>query len=158
MKLSEIKSKLSELSQLTFRLPDGKAVPAHFHITEVGEISKRFIDCGGTMRSEKLVNFQLWEENDYDHRLGATKLLDIIQLSERLLGIEDHEVEVEYQSATIGKYGLEFRSGEFHLTSKITDCLAKDKCGIPDQKPKIRLSSLIVDENQGTCKPGSGCC
>lgn len=158
MKLSETKSKLDGLSQLTFRLPDGNAVPAHFHITEVGEISKRFIDCGGTMRSETLVNFQLWEENDFDHRLGAKKLLDIIQLSERLLGIEDHEVEVEYQSATIGKYGLEFHEGEFQLTAKITDCLAKDKCGIPDQKPKIRLSTLASDENPTSCKPGSGCC
>jgi hypothetical protein len=158
MKLSEIKSKLGELSQLTFRLPDGKAVPAHFHITEVGEITKRFIDCGGTMRTEKVINFQLWEENDFDHRLGAKKLLDIIQLSERLLGLEDQEVEVEYQSTTIGKYGLEFREGEFLLTTKMTDCLAKDKCGIPVQKPKMSLSSLAVAENQGTCKPGSGCC
>lgn len=73
MKLSEIKSQLPQLSQLTFFLPDGTSVPAHFHITEVGQVTKRFIDCGGTLRDEKSINFQLWEDGDYDHRLGAKK-------------------------------------------------------------------------------------
>lgn len=156
MKLSEIKSQLPQLSQLTFLLPDGTPVPAHFHITEVGQINKRFIDCGGTLRDEKSVNFQLWEDGDYDHRLGAKKLLDIIQLSERVLGLEDLEVEVEYQGDTIGKYGLEFNGGVFTLTNKMTDCLAKEKCGIPAQKPKVRLSTLSASES--SCAPGSGCC
>ncbi|MBA4301984.1 hypothetical protein SAMN03080617_03402 [Algoriphagus alkaliphilus] len=156
MKLSEIKSRLPQLSHLTFLLPNGTPVPAHFHITEVGQVNKRFIDCGGTLRDEKTVNFQLWEDGDYDHRLGAKKLLDIIQLSERVLGLEDLEVEVEYQGDTIGKYGLEFNGGVFTLTNKMTDCLAKDKCGIPAQKPKVRLSILSASES--SCAPGSGCC
>lgn len=157
MKLSEIKSQLPSLSQLTFVLPDGSAVPAHFHITEVGQVSKRFIDCGGTVRDEKAVNFQLWEDRDYDHRLGAKKLLDIIQLSERLLELEDLDVEVEYQGDTIGKYGLEFDGEAFVLTKKMTDCLAKEKCGIPAKKPKFRISQIPA-VSSGTCTPGSGCC
>lgn len=156
MKLSEIKSQLPQLSQLSFQLPDGTSVPAHFHITEIGQVTKRFIDCGGTLRDEKTVNFQLWEDGDYDHRLGAKKLLDIIQLSERVLGLEDLEVEVEYQGDTIGKYGLEFDGEAYVLTKKTTDCLAKDKCGIPAQKPKVRLSSLSASDS--SCAPGSGCC
>ena len=157
MKLSEIKSKLPDLSHLSFRLPDGSGVPAHFHITEVGQIHKRFFDCGGTLRDEKAINFQLWEDVDYDHRLGAKNLLDIIELSERVLGLEDLDVEVEYQGDTIGKYGLDFSEGEFHLTAKMTDCLAKDKCGIPAQKPKLSLAALTASE-AGSCAPGSGCC
>lgn len=156
MKLSEIKSKLPQLSQLTFLLPDGNSVPAHFHITEVGQVNKRFIDCGGTIRDEKSINFQLWEDGDYDHRLGAKKLLDIIQLSEKTLGLEDLKVEVEYQSNTIGKYGLEFNGEAFVLTNTMTDCLAKDKCGIPAQKPKLKLSE--IQTSAGTCTPNSGCC
>jgi hypothetical protein len=157
MKLSEIKSHLSGLNQLIFQLPDGTKVPAHFHITEIGQINKKFIDCGGTVREEKVINFQLWEDGDFDHRLGANKLLDIIDLSERVLGLEDSEVEVEYQGETIGKYGLELRGEVFHLTKKLTDCLAKDKCGIPAQKPKIRLSAL-QSSNEAQCIPGSGTC
>lgn len=54
MKLSEIKSTLENLSEVKFQLPNGEYVPQHFHITEVGIITRNFIDCGGTMRDEKL--------------------------------------------------------------------------------------------------------
>ncbi len=35
---------------IRFLLPDGGLIPAHFHITEVGHVLKRFIDCGATRR------------------------------------------------------------------------------------------------------------
>ncbi|MDB4643948.1 DUF6428 family protein [Flavobacteriaceae bacterium] len=156
MKLSEIKSALSEVNEVTFTLPNGKQVPPHFHVTEVGNIQKHFIDCGGTIRKESVINFQLFTATDYDHRLSAQKLRSIIQLSEEKLGLENHEIEVEYQGDTIGKYGLDFKEGVFILTSTLTDCLAKDKCGIPQEKPRIRLSN-IQSEKSG-CSGGSGCC
>lgn len=31
-----------------FKLENGNSVPEHFHVTEVGIITKDFIDCGGT--------------------------------------------------------------------------------------------------------------
>jgi hypothetical protein len=155
MKLSAIKTQLEGLPQVNFILPDGSQVPAHFHVTEVGQVSKKYIDCGGTLREESKVTFQLWEDGDVDHRLAASKLLNIIGLAERLLSIPDLEVEVEYQGDTIGRYGLDFNETDFLLTATQTDCLAKDKCGIPMEKPKIRLSSIA----QGpVCTPNSGCC
>ncbi|WP_026954593.1 DUF6428 family protein [Algoriphagus vanfongensis] len=156
MKLSEVKNHLAQLENIAFQLPDGELVPTHFHVTEVGKISKHFIDCGGTVRTENVANFQLWSADDYNHRLHPEKLIHIIELSEKVLGLEDLEVEVEYQADTIGKFGLEFDGVNFLLTSKQTDCLAKDKCGIPDKKPKVRLSSLNVKSE--SCTPGSGCC
>ncbi|HAZ25722.1 MAG TPA: hypothetical protein DCY95_14960, partial [Algoriphagus sp.] len=84
---------------------------------------------GGTIRQEEKVNFQLWNENDYDHRLHPEKLLKIIELSESKLGIPDWEIEVEYQGETIGKYGLDYNGKSFLLTTKMTDCLAKSECG-----------------------------
>jgi hypothetical protein len=152
MRLSEIKNHLANLTELTFLLPDGSAVPAHFHVTEIGQINKRFIDCGGTLRNEDVINFQLWEDGDYDHRIGASKLLHIISLSERLLELEDREIEVEYQGQTIGKYGLDFNGKSFVLTNTQTDCLAKNKCGIPASKPKVRIGSA------SSCVPNTGCC
>lgn len=155
MKLSAIKTQLEGLPQVNFVLPNGSQVPAHFHVTEVGQVSKKYIDCGGTLREESKVTFQLWEDGDVDHRLAASKLLNIIGLAERLLSIPDLEVEVEYQGDTIGRYGLDFNGTDFLLTATQTDCLAKDKCGIPMEKPKIRLSSIA----QGPiCTPNSGCC
>jgi len=156
MNLSEIKSALSQVDEVIFTQPDGTRVPAHFHVTEVGTIEKHFIDCGGTERKESVVNFQLFTATDYDHRLSAQKLRSIIELSEQKLGMNNLPIEVEYQGDTIGKYGLEFDNGVFMLTSTQTDCLAKDKCGIPEQKPRIRLSALQIKEN--ACTPGSGCC
>lgn len=156
MKLSQIKNVLSTVETVTFQLPNGTFVPEHFHVTEVGLITKNFIDCGGTVRKETVVNFQLWEANDYDHRLKPQKLTNIINLSEKVLGIEDHEVEVEYQGETIGKFNIDFNGETFVLINKKTACLAQDQCGVPTQKPKVRLADM---QNQsGCCTPGGGCC
>ncbi|WP_417198605.1 DUF6428 family protein [Bizionia sp.] len=155
MKLSEIKQHLSQLETIAFQLPNGQLVPNHFHVTEIGKINKHFIDCGGTVRTENVINFQLWEANDYDHRLHPEKLVSIIELSEKILNLEDLEIEVEYQGSTIGKYDLDFDGTNFLLTNKQTDCLAKDKCGIPAGKSKLKLSEI---EKIDSCAPGSGCC
>jgi hypothetical protein len=157
MKLSEIKTKLAELNSVNFELQNGTKVPEHFHVTEVGVVHKHFIDCGGTVRNEKMANFQLWNANDTDHRLKPQKLLNIIELSEKTLGIEDLEVEVEYQMETIGRYALEFNGKSFVLMPKFTDCLASDSCGIPQEKKKIRLSEIVVNNNS-CCSPESNCC
>lgn len=158
MKLSEIKKHLNTLKTIEFQLPNGTLVPNHFHVTEVGQITKNFIDCGGVVRKEKVVNFQLWEANDYDHRLHPEKLVHIIELSEKVLGIENLEIEVEYQGTTIEKYNLDFDGRTFLLTSKHTDCLAKDNCGIPEEKQKVKLSELNAPAADSCCSPSSGCC
>ena len=156
MKLSEIKNHLSTLKNIAFKLPNGALVQPHFHVTEVGRITKDFIDCGGKRRSERVVNFQLWEEKDYDHRLHPEKLLSIIELSEKMFKFEDLEIEVEYQGKeTIGKYDLDFDGTYFLLTSKLTACLAEDACGISPEKPKDAISEV---NKANSCAPGSGCC
>lgn len=157
MKLSEIKTHLQNLNTIGFKLPNGELVASHFHVTEVGKVSKHFMDCGGTVRTENVINFQLWEANDYNHRLHPEKLIDIIELSEKVLKLDNLEIEVEYQGATIGKYTLDFDGVDFLLKTTQTDCLAKDVCGIPKEKPKVALSQ-ITQMASNTCKPGSGCC
>lgn len=155
MTLSDVKTALKQAEEIAFQLPTGELVPAHFHVTEIGQVSKQFIDCGGTVRRESHVSFQLWNAADYNHRLHPEKLLQIIALSEKYLAIENREVEVEYQGETIETYGLNFDGKRFLLTSKNTDCLAKDSCGIPEEK-----SAKAVDDskNNSCCTPGSGCC
>jgi len=156
MTLSEIKKHLQVLKTITFKLPDGSLVPEHFHVTEVGKITKNFIDCGGVLRKEECINFQLWNANDYNHRLHPEKLLHIIELSEKTLNLKDVAIEVEYQGDTIGKYGLDFNGTDFLLTNTATACLAQDACGVPEQKPKIKLRDL--QDQASSCAPGSGCC
>jgi hypothetical protein len=156
MTLSQIKEILSTLEVVQFELEDGKKVPAHFHVTEVGLITKDFIDCGGVVRQEKRVNFQLWSSIDLHHRLKPQKLLNIIALSERKLNLPDAEIEVEYQGETVGKYDLDISEGKFILKAKQTDCLAQDQCGIPTIKVRKNLSELSNHTN--SCTPGGGCC
>ena len=154
MKLSAFKLLLEKVNELTFVLPDGSTVPKHFHITEAGLTTKHFIDCGGTERLEKNITFQIWTANDFDHRLEPSKLQKIITMAEPLFREEDCEIEFEFQSETICRYGLEFQNNRLLLTTKHTDCLAKDQCFV---KPKLKLSDL--QSKQTACStPDSGCC
>ena len=155
MNISELKLKLANLSAINFKLPDGSYLPSHFHVTEVGLVTKHFIDCGGTERKETVANFQLWEAGDYDHRLAPQKFLHILDLSHKILGTDDLVIEVEYQQETVGKFNLEFDGGDFLLTIKQTACLAADACGIPAKK-KVSLQELTTAS--ASCEPGSGCC
>ena len=154
MKLSEFTHHLSALKKIAFRLPSGEPVPEHFHVTEIGKINKQFIDCGGTLRNEVTISFQLWDANDYNHRLHPEKLTGIIELAKDKLALPDAEIEIEYQGNSIEKYELGFDGKDFLLLSTKTDCLAKDKCGVPSQKPKLKLSEL----QRACCTPDSGCC
>ncbi|MGE8429577.1 MAG: DUF6428 family protein [Sphingobacterium sp.] len=157
MKLSEIKEILPTLTNVEFQLENGSFVPEHFHVTEVGQITRNFIDCGGVIRNENVVNFQLWNADDYEHRLKPAKLLHIIKLSEEKLELKDAEIEVEYQNDTIGKYDLDFNGKTFILKNKTTACLAQDACGIPSEKTKLNLLQLPIEQSS-CCTPGSGCC
>ncbi|MCS7474110.1 DUF6428 family protein [Myroides odoratimimus] len=150
MKLSEVKVVLEKLDRVDFQFEDGTFVAEHFHVTEVGQVTKKFIDCGGTMREEVKVSFQLWNADDYQHRLKAGKLLHIIRLSETKLGIVDAEIEVEVQGKeTIGKYFLAFNGTHFLLKNTLTACLAEDACGIIPSNQEAQTSC---------CDPNSGCC
>ncbi|MCC6838300.1 MAG: DUF6428 family protein [Bacteroidia bacterium] len=157
MKLSEFKKALSVLPSIGFIHEDGSLLAPHFHITEMGITTKKYIDCGGTLREENFVNFQLWEANDFEHRLHPEKLLKIIEQSEKTVVITDEEVEVEYQTDTIGRYGLSFNGKYFMLIPKRTNCLAIDKCGTNSKKAKISLFEL-QNQDVNTCDPETGCC
>jgi len=159
MKLSEIKSVLKSQSQIAFQLPNGELVPRHFHVTEIGKVTKHFIDCGGKVRNQEVANFQLWNADDYDHRLHPEKLINIIELGERILEMGDLDIEVEYQGNTIGKYGLEFSNGNFQLVNTHTDCLAKEGCVVPEiENENTPEFNLLATGNSNSCTPGGGCC
>ena len=153
MTLSELKRTLSKARKIGFELPNGKLVPAHFHVTEVGQSTKRFIDCGGTLRTKETIVMQLWNAQDYNHRLHPDKLLNILELAESALKLKDAELEVEYQAETIAIYKLDFDGSNFKLLSTQTDCLAKDACGIPEKQ-----TTPLINAASDPCIPGNGCC
>ena len=154
MKLSDFKIYISKVDKVNFQLENGTFLPSHFHITEIGLSNKNFIDCGGVIRNEKLISFQLWHATDFNHRLKPKNILEIISKAENSIISEDLEIEVEYQDSTIGKYNVSFDGKNFILLNKNTNCLAEDQCGIEIKKPKISLSQLQTSN----CSPDSDCC
>jgi len=148
MNLEALKSALDQVKQLVIKTEDGEHIPLHFHLTEAGLITRHFIDCGGTVRIERKINLQLWVADDIDHRLSPLKLRSILSMAEKKIGFGNLHVEVEYQQNTINKYQLDFNGEQFILVSTMTDCLAKDKCGVEEK---------VLQENT-QCTPGGGCC
>jgi hypothetical protein len=137
MKLRELKSILAQhlTAELRFRLPNGESAPAHSHVTEIARVDKRFIDCGGTLRTESFCRLQVWSANDVQHRLTAGKLAKIFSKAETVLQTDALDVDVEYEAGFIAQFPLdrlEILPNEiiFHLGLRHTACLAEDKCGI----------------------------
>jgi hypothetical protein len=137
MKLSELQSVLAQhpAAELRFRLPNGDFAPAHSHVTEVARVDKRFIDCGGTRRTESFCRLQVWSAHDLDHRLIAGKLAKIFAKAETILETDALDVDVEYEAGFISQFPLERLEvfpGEIilHLGLRHTACLAEDKCGL----------------------------
>lgn len=130
-----------------FLLPDGGLVPIHAHVTEVGRVDKRFVDCGGTVRAKSACVLQTWVADDTGHRLPAGKLADIIEKAASLLQDDRLPVEIEYEDFLVSQFpvaGIVEGSPAltFTLVTKHTDCLAKEIC-LP---------------GASDCCSGSGCC
>ena len=144
MKLSELKNVLAQSpeARLRFLLPNGEFAPAHVHVTEVARMDKRFIDCGGTLRTESFCRLQTWHAQDVEHRLTAGKLSKIFAKAEGVALTDDLEVDVEYEVGFISQFPLEAieaLSGElvFRLGVRRTACLAEDKCLPPPKKAEF---------------------
>jgi len=144
MKLSELKNVLAGKPEahLRFLLPNGEFAPAHVHVTEVARVDKRFIDCGGTLRTESVCRLQTWHAQDVEHRLSAGKLMMILAKAEGVLLTDDLEVDVEHEVGFISQFPLEAIEAAteelvFRLGVRHTVCLAEDKCLPPPKKSEF---------------------
>ena len=159
MKLSQLKSLLSQHSDRYFRLqlPDGSAVPISFHVTEVGRVHKTFLDCGGTLRESVTCQLQVWVGEDYQHRIETGKMAAILEKAKAYLPDEEIPVEIEYEDQVISQYTIEEHelTGEavvLRLSHKHTECLAPELCGLPTIN---RLPSI---GGKSPCCGPAGCC
>jgi len=137
---------------ITLALPDGTTAPAHFHITEVGHLTRSFLDCGGKKHRLETCLLQIWVAQDYNHRIQAGKLAKIVTLASDLFTDLNVPVEFEHEAPILTQLPIEsfeVESGTlvFKLTNKATDCLAKDLC-LP--KPDFSLPDL---PRKGLTKP-----
>ena len=137
-------------ARIVFVLPDGGMIPRHAHVTEVGRVDRRFLDCGGTLRQTSFCCLQTWVADDTQHRLTAGKLASILERAAQPLDLGDLSVEIEYEDGFISQFPVEAGGVDegalvFKLGLKHTDCLAKELC-------------LPPGKDDGACCEGSGCC
>lgn len=159
MKLSELKSLLTEHSDRFFRirLPDGGAVPVSFHVTEVGRMHKTFIDCGGKLRETTTCQLQVWVGEDYEHRIETGKMASILGKANSILPDDTVPVEIEYEDRVISQYTISGHevlddSVVLVLANKHTECLAPELCGLPS------IDRLPAIGGKSNCCGPSGCC
>lgn len=152
MKLQEFKALLeaNREKQFWLQLPNTQMVPQSFHITEVGLVSKTFIDCGGKIHTVQTCQLQVWIGHDSEHRLEAGKMAKILKIAEPIVPDNLLDVEIEYEDEVISQYPVaQAEVSEdavtLHLTTKHIDCLAKELCLTP-------ASNRVVG-----CG-GAGCC
>lgn len=160
MNLTELKARLRAHPELNvaITLPDGGRIPAHYHVTEVGHIAKKFVDCGGTFRSSETCLLQTYfgSPKDDGHRLTAGKLTKILDLAKAILPSDELPVEVEYEDGVISQFPLTQTSVEganltLELGFKHTDCLAKSQCGIEESEGDAAAEAV------DSCCDGPGC-
>lgn len=113
-----------------------RALAPHFHVTEVGHVTKDFVDCGGVRRTETRCTLQTLVAGDTEHRLDTTKLAKILAFVDRLDLPSDAVVEVEHQERSVStdavkSVGLDGEMLVIRLEPKQTACLAEDACGLP---------------------------
>lgn len=156
MQLTEFRKSLVDHPQhgLRFVLNGQAAIADHFHVTEVGRVEKRFVDCGGKPRQTAACVLQTLVAHDTDHRLTTDKLAGIMALVDSLDLPADAAVEVEHQERSVSLDTVEscrVSDGvlEFLLAPKQTACLAEDACGLGGALP-------VVDD--GCCGGATGCC
>ncbi len=163
MTITELKAQLRAQPGLNIAiaLPDERRIPAHYHITEVGHVTKRFVDCGGTVRASETCVLQthFGSPKDDGHRLTGGKLAHILDLAKALLPSDAVPVEVEYEDGVISQFPLvaaEVEDGSLvlHLGLKHTDCLAKDRCGIEDDAEQVQETGQCCAGASG----GKSCC
>jgi hypothetical protein len=166
MNVTELKLRLlaSPDHTVSILLSSGGRVPRHFHVTEIGYVAKKFVDCGGTFRSGETCVLQTLVGTDDHHRLTAGRLAHILNLAKPILPSDDVPVEIEYEDGVISQFPLQeiaVESGSLvlHLGLKHTDCLAKDKCGMESGCCAGGESSESGTEACcGDTGEGQGCC
>jgi len=134
-----------------FELPTTTLLSPHIHVTEVARIDKKFVDCGGTLRTDSSCRLQIYQADDTEHRITAAKFAQILAKGAGVLNSLNLSVEVEAEAPYLSVFPItasriEEKQIVLSLGMRHTACLAEDVC----------FPANLQDKS--TCTPGSGCC
>lgn len=162
MKLSPIPLTLQQLVEalnkadgriVRFKLPTTTLLSPHVHVTEVARIDKKFVDCGGTLRTDSSCRLQIYQADDTEHRITSAKFAQILAKGAGVLGSATLPIEVEVEAPYLSVFPvvasrLEENQIVLSFGMRHTACLAEDVC----------FPSSLQATSGPTCAPGSGCC
>lgn len=160
MKLSPLPLSLQQLVEalnksdgriVRFELPTTTLLSPHVHVTEVARVDKKFVDCGGTLRTESSCRLQIYQADDTEHRITAAKFAQVLAKGAGVLNSLSLPVEIEVEAPYLSVFPivasrLDEKQVILSLGMRHTACLAEDVC-FPTHP-----------QNKSACAPGSGCC
>lgn len=134
-----------------FELPTSSLLSPHVHVTEVARLDKKFVDCGGTLRTDSSCRLQVYQADDTEHRITAAKFAQILAKGAGVLGSSSLPVEVEAEAPYLSVFPviatrLEDKQIVLSLGMRHAACLAEDVC----------FPANLQDKS--ACTPGAGCC
>ena len=146
---------------LYFQYAPQQFVPNNYHITEVKNTSIDSVDCGGQTDHWKETIIQLWEsthEASKERPMTTFKALSILNKVAQFQPFEEEAIikfeygNDQFHTAQLQPEGYTVQGQRLiiNLSPSITDCKAKETCGIPEPNKEEVLENV--------CTPGSGCC
>ncbi|RXG15300.1 hypothetical protein DSM03_102470 [Leeuwenhoekiella aestuarii] len=150
---SEFKKLLSKSYKIGFELPNGKLVPNHFTITEIGEQITNSIDLNGKFQKQSYLVLQLKPFGTFNHRLHPEKLLELLKLAEQSFDVEKLTVLIAYEAESTTLYKLEGSETYFKLLPVLDESKTNEK-----QKVNRKQTTPLMDAASDPCIPGNGCC
>jgi hypothetical protein len=89
-----------------FVLPDGGYIPGHAHVTEIVQLVRNFVVCGGLGGKEEKVVLQTHVGDVTDHRLLSDRFAKILRLGRRVIPSANLNVDVEYDCCVVAQYPI----------------------------------------------------
>ena len=138
---------------IIFTLPNGETVPASFHITDVGVVSKHLIDCGAQTRTEEQVHLQLWTGKDDDHRVTTDTANRILKHSHSVLG----KIKEPKTAQVLVEYQLEWHGMPIFSLFKVSD-MQTSETEVSLSLSTIKTTCLAAERSHSECGVSEGCC
>lgn len=149
MKLSAFTQQLAGHAShpVGFVFDDGEMIPQHFHLSEIGYITKNFVDGTGSIRKVELVQLQVWLGDDEPCPLTGAELAQLLDVAKHQLPSGDLDVEVEYEGCVISQYAVE---AALDTGTKLLFQLADKRMDSP--------AKSVAAAGTASCNGSTGCC
>jgi len=150
---TELKKLVVKAHKISFELPNGKLVPAHYTITRIGEQVSKYIDATGKIQQHKFLVLQFLPSGTYNHRLHPEKLQKLLELAEQAFDTSTSAIKVTYQAENTIFYSIEYSDSIFKLLPDIDQSIHSE-----NQIVKSKKSTPLIDAASGPFIPGTSCC